>query len=55
MDWFKIPKRICKNIDKTNKNFFWNKNKEGDEVSAAIPAIALDKMCCPKCKGGLSI
>lgn len=28
MNWLKIPKSICKRIDKTNKYFLWNKNKE---------------------------
>lgn len=40
MNWFKIPKYISREIDKTNKNFLCNKKKEGDGVSAVIPSIA---------------
>lgn len=28
MNWFKFPKYIYKNIDKVNRNFFWNINYE---------------------------
>lgn len=50
-----IPKYICKLIDETNKNFFWNKNKEGNGANAAIPIIVWDQICRPKSEGNLSI
>lgn len=28
MIWFKIPKYICRDIYSTNRNFFWNDNRE---------------------------
>lgn len=30
MIWFKILKYLCNDMDITNKNFFWNSNKEID-------------------------
>lgn len=43
MNWLKIPQYICKDSDKTNKDFK-NRNKDGDGVSAVIPTIARDKI-----------
>lgn len=55
MNWFKIPKYICKDIDTTNRSSFRNKNKDGEEANSAIPTIGLDKICRLKCEWGLDI
>lgn len=55
MNWFKICKYICKEIDKTKRGFFWNKDKERKGDTGSIPTIAWDKNCRPKCKGVLGI
>lgn len=35
--------------------FFWNNSQESDQTQSKIPLIAWDKICHPKCKGGLGI
>lgn len=54
MNWFKVPKYICKEIDKINKNFFWNKHID-EEGNSTIPMIVWDKICRPKYERGLGI
>lgn len=54
MNWIKISKYFCNEIDQINKNF-QDKNKEGDEGSDAIPTIVWDKICRLKCEVSLGI
>lgn len=49
MNWFKLPKYICKDFDKLNKDFFWNNNKaDNQDNHDLIKSIARDKICRPK-------
>lgn len=35
--------------------FFWKNNTDPDNDESSIPLISRDKICRPKCKGGLGI
>lgn len=55
MNWFKIPKYICRYISGINRNFFWKDNCENNSKQHHLQTLASDKIYCPKCKGGLAI
>ena len=49
MHSFLFPTAILKDLDRTNRNFCWNK----DPDSGAANQIGLNSICQPKCFGGL--
>lgn len=51
----KICNCICKDIDKTNRDFSWTNNKElaTHDTEQPIQTIALDEICRPKYEDGL--
>ena len=51
MQSFLLPTANTTKIDKINRNFLWNK----DENSSSPNLIGLDKVCQPKCYGGLGL
>lgn len=51
MNWFKLPKYICKDIDGFNWDFFWKDNCDKHKLHT----LACDKICSLKCEGGLGI
>lgn len=50
MQSFTLPSSILQDFDKTNTNFFCNK----DPGCGAANLVGWDSICCPKCVGGLS-
>lgn len=55
MNWFKILKYICKDIDSITRNFFCKDNCEYNKDHKPIQSLAWDKICHPKYEGGLGI
>lgn len=55
MNWFCLPKSICKDIDSVNRNFFWQDNCAITQSSNPIHMISWNKICHPKCVEGLGI
>lgn len=52
MNWFKILKYACKEIDNFNKNFFWQDNFI---FSTKHHSLSWDKVCHPKCEDSLGV
>lgn len=55
MHGVKILNNILKEMDKMNKDFFWQNNIDSKNNHGAIPLISWDKVCRPKCEGGRGI
>lgn len=56
MNWLKFLKYICKEIDKVSRGFLWNDNCESTNMNRhKLHYLAWDKICRPKCEGGLGI
>ncbi|XP_010684473.1 uncharacterized protein LOC104899030 [Beta vulgaris subsp. vulgaris] len=51
MQSFYLPKSILTSLDKTYRIFFWNK----DASNASTNLIGWDRICKPKCFGGLGL
>lgn len=52
---FKILKNICKETDSLNRKFFWKDNCDHSDDNHGLHTFAWDKICRPKCEGGLDI
>lgn len=55
MQGIKISNYIAKEMDKVNRVFFWQNNMDSNDRLGAIPLVSWDKICRPKCEGGLGI
>lgn len=51
MQSFYLPQPVLSGLDKSYRNFFWNK----DNLSKTTNLIGWDKICLPKAYGGLGI
>lgn len=51
MQSFILPKSILSSLDKTYRNFFWNK----EASNASTNLIGWDRICQPKCFSGLGL
>lgn len=51
MQSFYLPKPILEKLDKTYRNFFWNK----DPLCSSTDLIGWNHICKPKCFGGFGI
>lgn len=51
MQSFYLPKSILNNLDKSYRNFFWNKNP----LSSSSNLVGWDRNCRPKFLGGLGL
>ncbi|CAL8078089.1 unnamed protein product [Prunus armeniaca] len=51
MQTSKLPRSICEDLDKVNRNFFWG----GSEKKHKIHLCQWDLVCKPKSKGGLGL
>lgn len=51
MQTLKIPKKICSNIDKLNRNFLWGQKEDKNRIHL----VKWKKVCKPKKFGGLGI
>lgn len=55
MNWFKLAKYICWDIDSLNRNFFRKDNCDTTRSRHRLETPASDKISVPKCDGGLGI
>lgn len=51
MNWFRLLKYICKDIDNRDRMSFWNNNIDDGGTNVSIPIIAWDKIVDQKVKG----
>lgn len=57
MNWFKVPKYMFNDIDRTNMKFFRDNNKETDikNNQCTIQTITWDMIYRPKAKEGMGL
>lgn len=57
MNWSHILKYMCGDIDSNNRNSFPKNNCDNNDTNCPSPiqTVAWNKLCEPKCKGGLNI
>lgn len=55
MQGIRIPNYIAKAIDKKNKDSFLENNMDSDNNHGSLSLVSWDKICKPKCEGGLGI
>lgn len=56
MTWFKLCQiYICKEINKVNRDFFWNDKCDNNNEKHKLYSLSWDKICGPKCERGLGV
>lgn len=55
MQRIKIPNYVAKEMDKMNKDFFWQNNMDSNNNHGSLQLVSWDKVCQPKCEGVLGI
>lgn len=55
MSGIKMSNYIAKELDIANRKFFWTNNLNYAQNISGTSSVAWNKICRPKCEGGLDI
>lgn len=55
MQGIRIPNYIAKDMDRKSREFVWQNNMDPDSNHGSLNLVSWDKICGPRCEGGLGI